>query len=105
MSDQYIYVFVRKDLSIAQQIIQVSHASSDMAWRKASDQPSETPNVCLFQVENERELVAVAQCMKRDGVEHEMFYERDHDTGYTALATVPIRGEQRLLFKDYRKYE
>lgn len=34
-----------------------------------------------------------------------MFYEPDHETGFTAIATEPIYGEDRKFFKKFKMYK
>lgn len=105
-SDQYIYGFVRKDLAQVQRIIQFGHASFEVGVEQGhtgARLPS-PPNVCLFQVADERELIAVVQALQKTQIKFHAFYESDYDAGYTALATEPISGEARLFFKDFTPY-
>lgn len=104
-SDQYIYGFVRLDLAPVQRIIQFGHACFEVGVEEGVEGPPlSPPNVCLFQVKDEEELVAVVRTLQRAKIKHHAFYERDYDTGFTALATAPLSGEARLIFKDYERY-
>lgn len=106
-SDQYIYGFVRLDLEPVQRIIQFGHACFEVGVDQGvgGTPPCTPPNVCLFQVADEEELVTVVRALQRAKIKHHAFYERDYDTGFTALATEPISGEGRLFFKDFTSYE
>lgn len=99
----YTYGFVRLDLPVVQQIIQFGHATHEAALLGA---PRVAPHVCLFEVENERELIDVSRELDVQGVRHALFYEPDGDVGYTALATAPIAGADREWFfrAGYRRY-
>ena len=103
---QYIYVMVRKDLPIWDQIIQVGHACFDAGsayhklWKPAT-------YLILFQVENQKELCDWSNVLKEYGIEYKMFNEPDpalevgdQPMGFTALCTQPLRGKIREIFKD-----
>lgn len=103
MSDvAFSYVFVRRDLTVAQQIIQSNHATYEAARMAPEGEP--TPHICLFEVANERELISVTNELEKLFVTYSVFYEHDHDMGFSALATAPIRGEARQAFANYTKY-
>lgn len=99
-SPWYKYVFVRRDLSEAQRIIQVGHACYEVGQSSLPD----TPNMVLFEVAGEAELIEVSRQLDVAGVKYAMFFEPDHDTGYTALCTYPVTGEERRVFANYSKY-
>jgi len=40
--------------------------------------------------------------MEDMNISHKIFYEPDHDTGYTAMACGPIDEKDKHLFKKYR---
>ena len=66
----YSYLFIRKDLPPAQQIIQAAHATH--ALEKA-----ENTNIVLFQVENEEKLTEAFEHCLMNQVPAHMFYEPD----------------------------
>jgi len=89
----FIYMFIRKDLSLPQQIIQAAHAV-DALERKSAD----TNYMCLFGVDSESELIEAAKYLYDCGIQHEMFFEPDIQS-HTAIATVPLRGKDREKLK------
>jgi len=100
---RYIYVLVRKDLPLADQMVQVGHAcfESGMHFGK------EDTHLILLQVENQSELINWSEIMKEHRVKFSMFFEPDpifdEDTepmGYTAICSEPISGLRRELFKN-----
>ena len=99
MTNPYVYLFIREDLSIPQQIVQTAHAVDELGKRiRNSDN---TNFMCLFGVDNEAALQKVAEYLDRNGVEFEMFYEPDVDT-FTAIATVPLVGDDRKIMKKFK---
>ena len=77
----YTYVFIRTDLSYAQQIVQASHATLEAGFK--FEQPEEISS--------------------ENNIEHEMFYEPDIEQ-YTAIATRAMYGEEREIFSELRTY-
>jgi hypothetical protein len=56
----------------------------------------------LCGIPNEEELEKLSSYLKKNNIDHHMFYEPDHNTGFTAICTEPIYGEQRSLFKKFK---
>lgn len=92
----YIYVFIRKDLTPEQMIVQSCHACLELP--KA---PKET-HLILLGIRNESELVKTSQMLDSKGIKHQMFFEPDYSTGFTAIATEPCYGARRRTFSKYR---
>ena len=99
MESPYMYIFVRTDLSIPQQIVQVGHAAEGAGRRFPC--PGQTSNMVLFGVDGEEELKKVAYKLSMHGIDFQMFYEPDI-TSHTALVTRPLFGEERKPLKRYK---
>lgn len=98
----YMYVFVRTDMTAAQQIVQAAHATYDAGQKfKKTEHPL---HLILFDVKNEAELLRASMRIGLDDVDHCMFFEPDFDTGYTAIATEPLYGEDREVMRKYNLY-
>ena len=100
MSNPYMYLFIREDLSIPQQIIQTAHAVDELN-KKIRQHGTNTNFMVLFSSKSEKELFTISEWLKDNDIVHEMFFEPDIQA-YTAIATQPIRGESRELFKNFR---
>jgi hypothetical protein len=97
----YTYVFVRTDLTAAQQIVQAAHATYEAGWKF---EKTETPlHLILFGVKNEEELIKASERIGIFAIDHCMFFEPDLP-GWTAIATMPIYGEHRSVMKKYQLY-
>lgn len=83
----YCYVAVRKDLPLAQQVVQAIHA----AMAATADHGGLTPHtrLALLAVDDEAHLLALASRLGREGVAFSLFDEPDHGIGASALATAP----------------
>ena len=97
----YIYVFIRKDLPLPQQVVQSSHACIEAA-KSFLDNELEHPHLVVLGVKGEQQLYNSAQKLDKAGVRYRVFIEPDRNNEATAIATEPIFGEQRRLFRNYR---
>ena len=97
----FIYSWIRLDLPIYAQIIQHGHAMERAS--NLSKYSDECANTCLFEVDDERELLAVQRYLKKHGIEHHCFYEPDMPA-YTAISTRPVQGAERELFRGFKMY-
>lgn len=95
-----MYVFIRKDLSIPQQVVQSCHACYELA--RTTPLLAEHPSVIVLGINNEAKLQAVAQKLQTAGIEFREFREPDIGHQLTAIATAPIAGEQRQFFRKYQ---
>lgn len=98
----YIYLFVRTDLSIPQQIVQTAHAVDELNRRHEHKNTHNTTNhMVLCGAHSSDELFGISEHLQSHGIAHEMFYEPDID-GHTAIATEPLVGSNRLPLKRFR---
>ncbi len=98
METPYVYMFVREDLSHAQQIVQTAHAVDDLN----KHYPHQTGNyMVLCGASCEQELISISEQLTNEGIEHTMFYEPDVSS-FTAIATQPLRGKQRQPLRRYK---
>lgn len=98
----YTYCFIRKDLPRHYQIIQACHATQEVA--KSARHPEQTCHFVLLEVRDEEHLVDVKMKLDRRGIDSHMFHEPDHNTGYTAICTVPIYGRDRDFFRRFKMF-
>ena len=96
MSIPYIYLFVREDLSKAQQIVQTAHAVDELNKEMSLGEITSTTNfMVLCPACDEWELFDIKLHLEEQGIEHHMFYEPDIEA-FTAIATKPLVGKQRI---------
>lgn len=99
----YTYCFVRTDIPKEYQMVQACHACLERGFSlPKADQPKQTSYLILFGVKDEEDLKKKADYLGMNGISFEMFYEPDYNTGYTAICTEPVYGEQRKLFKKFK---
>lgn len=94
---QYVYVLVRSDLSVSQQAVQAIHAGM-AAVHKYGGLTDET-RLAMLDVKDEDELKRYAEKASEAGLDFEVFWEPDNNTGWSALATAPISRKQGKIFK------
>ncbi len=96
-----MYVFVRKDLSHAQQVVQAGHALVEASRNHLVNKPFH-PNVIVFGVKSEAKLAQLADRIDSSGVPICRFREPDIGDQLTAFATAPVFGETRELFRKFQ---
>lgn len=96
----HIYLFIRSDLSVPQQIIQTSHAVDQLVRELNLPMKKTVDSMVLFEVHSETELLRVSSYLADKQVHHHTFFEPDVFE-YTAIATEPLSGSRRLIMKDF----
>ena len=97
----FVYAFVRQDLSHPQQVVQACHACIEVA-RSLLSPLDEHPHFVLLGAPSERSLWAILHRLKAQGIACKPFCDSDLGNQLTALATAPVRGDQRRFFRRYR---
>lgn len=97
-----MYIFVRTDLSPAQQAVQSVHAAIEAANHFDFKSLEDHPYVVILSARDERRLHRARRYLIDQGVKHVQFHESDLDDQLTALATEPINGDRRKLFNKYQ---
>ena len=95
-----MYVFVRTDLPHPQQVVQACHAIQEAD--RVFPIPAQTPNVIILSVEDEAQLRSVIQELTAHNIGHAPFREPDMGNQITAVATEPVHGSRRRLFRKHR---
>lgn len=99
----YIYSIIRKDIPLADQIVQTAHSAFHAGQadpEKGAALDCEISSLVLLQVPNEEALLALHEKLKKAGVVHSTFHEPDDNMGWTSITTVSIEGETRKLFSN-----
>ena len=92
---------MRKDIPIADQVVQCCHVSIDCGNK--FDIP-ENCHMVLIGVENQENLLKASEHIASKGIDFIMFFEPDDDMHYTALCTEPINGDLRKVFRKYKMW-
>jgi hypothetical protein len=96
-----VYVLVREDLSPSQQVVQSCHAAIEAA-RTFLPPEHEHPHLVICGVRDEPALWARLHRLQERGVHFRPFFEPDLGGQLTALATEPLSGDDRRLFRSLR---
>jgi hypothetical protein len=96
----YVYVLVRLDIPLHQQLIQASHAAFEagLRWHSPDD---EVASLIVLGVRDKAALLRAARKLTAKGVDHHVFFEPDFDMGESALATRPLVAEARRPLAGY----
>jgi hypothetical protein len=102
MTEPYFYLFVRQDISLAQQLVQSVHAAvnAGMAFRE----PIDISNAVLIGVPNKDALHEVVDLLETKNIEYVTWYEpdpSDNPVGFTSVCTISLRekGKRAALSK------
>lgn len=95
MSTPYTYLFIRKDLSGPQRIVQTAHAAHEAGERFGAHS-----HMALLGIADQHGLIKAANHLDQCGIKYQMFYEPDIES-YTAIATEPLAGDRRQPLRRY----
>lgn len=94
-----MYVLVRNDLPLADQLVQVGYACLEAGSRF---QPAPcSSNLIALRVDGEVPLLASVEKIEAAGIRCIIFHEPDHGMGYTAACSEPVSGSQRRVFRTF----
>lgn len=99
----YVYSWIRTDLSQTQQIIQSAHSALE-AGREFGT-PATVSHLVLLQASSEATLKEVAEYLAECNIKFHLFFEPDDDLGYTSITTEPIDKCQRKIFNHFKLYK
>jgi hypothetical protein len=85
------------------QIIQAAHATQEIT--KEIEHPERTCHFILFEAKDEQHLKDIKCKLDARDIKSHMFHEPDYDTGYTAIATEPIYGDDRKFFRKFKMFK
>lgn len=72
---------------------------------QVQNKPDIISHMVLCSITNEEQLERLSKTLEEHNISFHMFYEPDHETGYTAICTEPIYGEQRKLFRKFKLWK
>lgn len=101
----YIYSIIRKDIPLADQIVQTAHSAFHAGEGTQARRPlldHDIPALVLLEVKNQEELIALSVKLDAHDIIHSMFFEPDDNYEYTSITTEPVSGDQRKLFSNFR---
>ena len=100
----YIYSIIRKDIPLADQIVQTAHSAYHAGSRFGLDPRiiNNIPNMVLLEVKDREELIDLAEKLYAKKIRHYSFFEPDDDLGLTSITTDPLDGEERKVFSNMR---
>lgn len=96
----YMFIFVRQDISKEQQAVQAAHASF-CAGRAYLHHSPDKVNFVLIGVPDEYSIDNAASWINDHHVKHVVFREPDLDNSITAIATQPLKEHQKRFLKGY----
>ncbi len=94
-----MYVLVRADLPLADQLVQAGHACLEAGREFAP--PGPPCHLVMLSVPSRAALHAALARLALAGIRSTLFHEPDRDLGTTAACTEPVSGPHRRLFRRY----
>lgn len=106
MQNPYTYVFIRKDIPLAAQLVQSSHATLELGIRLPEHKkPQKVSSLIMLSIKDEEKLLQTKDELDERGIQNYMFYEPDYNMGYTAICTEPIYLDDRRYFKKFQLWK
>ena len=104
MSDGYIYVFVRQDLSIQDQFVHFGHAIERIVSLHGAE--SGIPSIITIGIPHEESMTKVRDKLRESQIPHLAWIDPDFKhLGVLSIATVALTKEQRIILSNYRLYD
>lgn len=94
MDSEYVYIFVRQDLSPEQQAVQSAHVALVLGHKLKRTDVSEL-YFTLIGIPQLIDFRDVVKTLQLRGTQYESFYEPDQGNTLTAIATHPIKKSER----------
>jgi hypothetical protein len=98
---EYVYIFVRQDLSPEQQLVQAAHVTLVLGNKLKRTDVSEL-YFSVIGIPQLSDFCQVMKDLKAHGSKYEIFYEPDQGNTMTAIATHPIRKDARGILLNYK---
>lgn len=95
-----MYVFVRTDMPLANQLVQVGHTCLEAGAR--FEQLGKPCSIVLLAITCEVHLMRAVETIEQQSVRMFTFHEPDFPPGCTAACTEPVTCEKRRLFRKFR---
>jgi hypothetical protein len=100
MNDHFIFVFIRQDLSLADQLVHSSHAVFHMG---AEFGPvAGIPSLVMIGIPHKTAMNRVITKLKQQQLPHYLWSDPDFDLGVTAIATIPLSPQMKESLRNYR---
>lgn len=96
----HIYSFIRRDLPLADQIVQTAHSAYHAGEQFGNKQ--EIPSLVLLSVADVTGLTEAMRLCLNNGIKFEHFNEPDDNMGITSLTTEPLDGDKRRVFSQFK---
>lgn len=102
----HTYVFVRRDISVPQQIVQACHACLELGKQLPYWEAHGVSNLVLLGVRDIKGLMQAAQKLDMNNIRYNIFNEPDNGMGYSAICSEPLTDQNlKDLFKNYKLWE
>jgi hypothetical protein len=95
-----IYVLVRTDIGIEQQVVQSAHAAAEASRRFYADHHG-IASLIVLAVQDRDSLHLAQSQLAILGIEADLFFEPDFEMGHSALATRPVLDDERKLLRQW----
>jgi hypothetical protein len=96
-----MYIAIRQDLSIPQQVVQSCHAAIE-SCSSYHENPKEHPSVVVIGIKSEQMLMKFRDWVEMNDLKYKEFREPDRDNELTSIAVYPVVGDKRQVFRKFQ---
>ena len=100
-----MYVFIRVDLPIQQQLVQSNHAALEAGIAFGNKEQTEPSSLILIAVKNKYQLEKAMKDLESKDIKFVSFEEPDWEYGLTAFAIEALTQDKRVLLKRYQLWK
>ena len=101
-NNPYLYILIRKDLSLPQMIVQSCHAAIEIAKKYSTNVH---PYVIVCDVKNELDLLTQCAYLSGKGIDFVEFREPDRNNELTSICSEPLYGAERKVFSKFQTFK
>ena len=98
----YVYVFVRDDLSWPQKAVQSGHAILEYFRQNPYSKELLHPSIIILAIKNENGLYKVLDKLKENNINFTEFREPDIGNQLTSICCEPVNNKGRTFFRKYQ---
>jgi hypothetical protein len=98
----YAYTFIRRDLTIQQQLVQACHSALEAGseFKKAGN----IPNLILLDAKDEEHLNEIGTYLDTHEIRYHKFYEPDYNVGHSSITTEPLCAVKKKKLSNFKMW-
>lgn len=97
-----MYVAIRRDLSLPQQVVQSCHAAIEACKPYHQFPPNDHPSVVVIGIKSEPMLEKFKEWVDMNSLPYKEFREPDRNNELTSIAVFPVAEDKKHIFRKFQ---